>query len=199
MSTDTQTRACGSCTLCCKLVPVKALQKPDNVWCKHAKKGAGCAIYADRPAECRTWSCLWLADGDAIDIKLNDTGGANATVMLRWTLRRPDKAHFVIDEGADIVYVADKPLGVMQVWADPAYPGAWREDPAFRALVHRLAREGTATLVRHGLRTATLIRAGRLAPYGDWHEHEAPYTRPESTIEEKIAFFGTDGLKETAA
>lgn len=40
---------------------VSAIPKGRNVWCPHAsREGAGCSIYADRPAPCRDWSCAWL-------------------------------------------------------------------------------------------------------------------------------------------
>jgi hypothetical protein len=39
------TRSCGSCTLCCKLMPVlldDGEDKPAGEWCKHCTKGVGC-------------------------------------------------------------------------------------------------------------------------------------------------------------
>jgi hypothetical protein len=35
-------RACGKCTLCCKLMPVlldDGTDKPEGQWCKHCEKG----------------------------------------------------------------------------------------------------------------------------------------------------------------
>src|SRR5262245_35961657 len=61
-------KSCGSCTLCCKVVPVASLRKPRDTWCSHcnpkAPKGKGCNIYAERPRECVEWDCLWRIDGD---------------------------------------------------------------------------------------------------------------------------------------
>ena len=28
-------RACGACSLCCKLLPIAALDKPHDRWCMH--------------------------------------------------------------------------------------------------------------------------------------------------------------------
>jgi len=50
-------RECGSCNLCCKLVPVPALKKDGNEWCSHCDIGVGCKIYKDRPLDCKAFSC----------------------------------------------------------------------------------------------------------------------------------------------
>jgi hypothetical protein len=58
-------RACGTCSLCCKLPYVGVLNKPIDTWCPHARPGhGGCSIYADRPSICRTFVCGWLASTD---------------------------------------------------------------------------------------------------------------------------------------
>jgi len=55
-------KSCGSCTLCCKLLGITALEKPQGTWCRHCNKGSGCKIYSERPDECKTFFCLWLVD-----------------------------------------------------------------------------------------------------------------------------------------
>ena len=55
-------RTCGSCTLCCKVMEIKELEKPMNKWCDFCDRGVGCKIYPTRPSECRTFDCLWLKD-----------------------------------------------------------------------------------------------------------------------------------------
>ncbi len=55
-------RACGACSLCCKLLPIAALDKPHDRWCAHCRPGAGCMIYDSRPQTCRSFACQWLAD-----------------------------------------------------------------------------------------------------------------------------------------
>jgi len=53
---------CGGCTMCCKLLGIIDMEppKPKDVWCRHAQKGVGCAIYETRPLSCREYQCLWL-------------------------------------------------------------------------------------------------------------------------------------------
>ena len=53
-------RLCGGCTACCKTHEIRALAKPPAHWCPHCLPKQGCAIYAERPAECRSFACLWL-------------------------------------------------------------------------------------------------------------------------------------------
>ena len=55
-------RACGDCTLCCKVMAIEELAKPAGQWCRHCKPGRGCLIYDSRPAECSAFDCLWLID-----------------------------------------------------------------------------------------------------------------------------------------
>ena len=56
-----QPRLCGGCTACCTTHEIRALAKPPGHWCPHCQPGQGCGIYAERPEECRTYGCLWLA------------------------------------------------------------------------------------------------------------------------------------------
>jgi hypothetical protein len=59
-------RACGDCTVCCTVMKVPGVSKEAYTACQHACKG--CAIYATRPKECASYSCLWLLDekGDLV-------------------------------------------------------------------------------------------------------------------------------------
>jgi hypothetical protein len=71
-------RACGSCSLCCKLLAVPEFDKPANVWCQHAApEGRGCAIYATRPDGCRRFKCNWLTD-----LALSDAWKPNASKII---------------------------------------------------------------------------------------------------------------------
>ena len=67
-------RECGDCNLCCKLVPVPALKKEANEWCKHCEIGVGCKIYKDRPLDCRAFSCLWALSVTPEEYKPNKVG-----------------------------------------------------------------------------------------------------------------------------
>ena len=58
----------GGCTTCCKLPAAPApLNKPAGVWCQHCDKGKGCRNYAERPADCRSFMCLWKVMPDFPD------------------------------------------------------------------------------------------------------------------------------------
>lgn len=56
-------RACGECTMCCKLLGVMELKKRAGVWCPHCAIGSGCKIYIQRPPSCQDFMCLWLQGG----------------------------------------------------------------------------------------------------------------------------------------
>src|SRR4051812_22511432 len=55
-------RACGCCTLCCKVIAVTDFDKPPGVWCAHCIRGKGCGIYESRPTDCRTFFCEWMLE-----------------------------------------------------------------------------------------------------------------------------------------
>jgi hypothetical protein len=86
-------RSCGECTLCCRLMGVEELEKPNDKWCVHCK--GGCQVYNVRPQTCRDFTCLWLAGA----LRIED---------------RPDKTGVVCvpqDEGKTVVmHVRDEPL-----------------------------------------------------------------------------------------
>lgn len=51
-------RKCGDCKACCVLLPVRVLDKPANVPCKHLC-ASGCGIYPNWPDLCNRWECAW--------------------------------------------------------------------------------------------------------------------------------------------
>jgi hypothetical protein len=108
-------RECGDCTLCCKVMAIEELAKPAGSWCPHCKPGRGCLIYADRPAECRAFSCLWLTD---------DRFGPH------W---KPNKSKLVLTTSQD----------GLEIRCDPGFPDAWRREP-FRSEIGNLALSGEA-------------------------------------------------------
>jgi hypothetical protein len=137
-------RICGSCQLCCKLVPVPEIHKAAGTRCEHSKAGHGCTIYAARPFACRTWSCRWLADPE--------TAG----------MPRPDRCHYVIDLVLDYITAItddgkETEVPVLQVWVDPAFPEAHRA-PELRAyMLQMAAKHRLATIVRYDSRRAFMI------------------------------------------
>ena len=106
-------RECGDCTLCCKVMAIEELAKPVSSWCPHCKPGRGCLTYADRPAECRTFSCLWL-----VDHRLDQ----------HW---KPSKSKLVLTTSEDGI----------EVRCDPGFPDAWRKEP-FRSEICQWAVSG---------------------------------------------------------
>jgi hypothetical protein len=147
-------RRCGECTLCCTLLPVKALAKGASERCKH-QRGLGCNIYRKEgfPAECANWNCRWLINDDAGD------------------LQRPDRCHYVIDIIPDFITGIDNASGrqyripVVQIWIDPRFPDA-HEDPALRAWIVR--QEHFAALVRFNDRDAIFLLPPHMSDTGEW-------------------------------
>jgi hypothetical protein len=98
-------RSCGTCTLCCKILAITELKKPQGVWCSHCKPGRGCLIYSDRPTECRTFHCGYLTQ-----VELGD----------EW---KPDHSK--------IVLVAELDGNRIAAHVDPQRPDAWRREPYY--------------------------------------------------------------------
>jgi hypothetical protein len=147
-------RSCGECTLCCKLLPVREIEKHANTRCIH-QRHSGCRVYRKDgfPLSCRLWSCLWLVDAQ--------TAG----------LRRPDRSGYVIDMVAQPIWAQDNETGEMQetaaytIWCDPARREAWR-DPALLALVDQ---KRVPLLVRYSVEEAMVVIPPSLAN-GEWLE-----------------------------
>jgi len=180
-------RVCGSCSLCCKLLPIPGppLHKPANTRCKHQKHSKGCGIYATRPMPCRAFACRWLAD--------RETAG----------LSRPDRSHCVIDIEADYIEMLDedgsgepRKLGVVQIWCDPAFPDAHRA-PDLRAYMVRVAEQyGYATIIRYDESDAFVVFPPPLSSDRQWHERGGTIkarTRDEAEILRRYKVGVTDG------
>jgi hypothetical protein len=127
-------RACGTCMMCCKVPYIQEFEKPPGVWCRHAATGKGCVIYADRPASCRAFYCLWMQD---------------ARFGPEW---KPDKAKFV-------VYLQQNGVH-LQVAVDPNFPNAWTRAP-YIAQIRKWAAEGAErgqfVFVRIGARMIAVL------------------------------------------
>lgn len=153
-------RECGSCTLCCKLLPVKELRKPANTRCNY-QRHTGCRIYKNRPLSCRFWSCRWLT---------NHEGQAAL-------LPRPDHVHYVIDMIADKILIQDNETkeaiegDVLQIWVDPAHPDAHQEKHLRDYLQMMAIETGMPALIRNGSRSAFILFAPHF--FGEWKEHHS--------------------------
>lgn len=108
-------RACGDCTLCCKVMAIEELDKAAGKWCRHCKPGHGCQIYDSRPSECRDFNCLWLID---------------QRFGPHW---RPNKSKLVLTTSEDGI----------EVRCDPSFPDAWRKE-SFHGEIRTLAASGEA-------------------------------------------------------
>jgi hypothetical protein len=156
LNQSTSKRSCGGCTLCCRLVPVKSLNKPGGTRCKHQRFRTGCVVHKKEgfPAECHLWSCYWLATD--IDVP------------------RPDHAHYAIDIVPD--FVTAQNLGkevsvpVIQIWCDPHYPEAHR-DPKLRAWLDKMSRaDGWCALVRFNEVDAMFLLPPVMSDTRQWEE-----------------------------
>ena len=101
-------RSCGTCTLCCKVLSITELRKPQGSWCTHCKPGRGCTIYFNRPTECKAFYCGYLTQRELDD---------------EW---KPDRSK--------IVLVAELDGNRIVAHVDPQRPEAWRRDPFYSQL-----------------------------------------------------------------
>lgn len=171
-------RACGACDLCCKLLPVKDINKPANTRCEyqHLAPGHGCSIYPLRPYSCAMWTCRWLK---------NPTATA--------ALERPDISHYVIDVVPDYVTFRDDDTGavkgrfpVLQVWCDPEHRDA-HQDPALREL---LEHYHAMALVRFSSSEAFLLAPPSVTGAGWVEKKSTQPPEPTHTGEQLRAVMG---------
>ncbi len=135
-------RACGPCTLCCKVYALPEFGKPPGAWCKHCAPGKGCKIHDEPPNQCQQFFCLWMTDG---------------ALPEAW---RPDHAKFVLS----IV----PPNGFVYGQVDPGSPGAWRREPYYaglKSLARRLVGERRHVIMFVG-DEATLVMPEEAIPLG---------------------------------
>lgn len=98
-------RACADCTMCCKVLSISALQKPQGVWCPHCNIGRGCNIYGSHPSECSTFYCGYLTAEELGE---------------HW---RPNRCKLVV--------VAELEGTRLAIYVDPGSPSAWRTEPYY--------------------------------------------------------------------
>ena len=131
-------RTCGTCTMCCKVLEIDDFEKPAGAWCHNCIKTGGCAIYAQRPAVCREFECLWLTE-------------RTMPVTLK-----PEKIGTILMEEAD--------GEEYQAVCDPEKPFAWRHPLVFKHLVAK-AKEGRTVVARAGLKAWRVFDSGECAPW----------------------------------
>lgn len=101
-------RSCGDCAMCCKLLEIKALNKPANEWCVNCSTRKGCDIYETRPQTCHNFNCGYMTQG---------------AIGEEWW---PTTARMMI------TYTGDGKHLFIQV--DPTRPDAWRREPYYSQL-----------------------------------------------------------------
>jgi hypothetical protein len=101
-------RACGTCTLCCKVFDVPSLAKPAGQWCRHCAPGRGCGIHETRPEHCRSFHCLWMTA---------------PWLGPEW---KPERAKMVL--------TVDPATRYLLVQVDPGSAAAWKREPYYGQL-----------------------------------------------------------------
>lgn len=133
-------RACGGCTRCCEVVPVKEIGLKPFTRCPKLRDwtsthGPGCSIYADRPYSCRGWSCLWLKSAQLPDEM------------------RPDRSGVVVDEVVELISVEDNKTGKVteriaaQMWVAKGHEDDWKK-PEIGGGIEALVRHVGALIWR---------------------------------------------------
>jgi hypothetical protein len=127
-------KECGDCSLCCKLLGIEALNKPQGQWCPHCAKSQGCTIYDARPQECRDFACIWLE---------------NAALGPEWRPSRSKIVLYLIGDGARLI-----------AHVDQGSRDAWQKEPYYGQL-KRWARQwiktGPNVVVRIGSRLIAIL------------------------------------------
>jgi hypothetical protein len=113
---------------------IAALDKPAGAWCRHCQPDRGCAIYDQRPDECRDFVCGWLRMPQLDE---------------RW---KPSTCKFVL--------ATDDARTHMKIVVDAARPDAWRKEPyysTFRAWAQAGPEQGMKIMVAIGSRAIVIL------------------------------------------
>jgi len=122
-------KSCGECGMCCRLMGVEAIGKPQFVACPLYRKSCGCLDYDHRPQACADFICYWLH---------------MPSLDEAW---RPDRSGFVL-------HMANAGTR-LNVEVDPRTPNAWRAEPfhtAFRQWASAGRARGLSLMVWVGRR-----------------------------------------------
>lgn len=95
-------RDCGACTACCFELTIDdaALSKPPRQTCVHCV-AEGCAIYAKRPQDCRSWFCLWRRIADLSDALRPERSGLMACLMADPAAANPFQRIYIVVQWLD--------------------------------------------------------------------------------------------------
>jgi len=103
-------RECGACTACCFEITINdpVLAKPPRSLCMNCT-ARGCAIYAERPADCRSWYCAWRRMADLPDHLSPDRCGLLATLVENPDAANPLARLYIIVQWLDERPIARSP------------------------------------------------------------------------------------------
>ena len=125
-------KTCGSCTLCCQLVPVEEIGLPAFTRCPKLRSVVyatpGCSIYPDRPRSCKAWNCQWLVEDWPDDL-------------------RPDRCGVVVDIIPELIWVNGKEMPAIQMWAASGAEMSFMDDP-IAAVVRAAVEQDHAVIWR---------------------------------------------------
>ncbi len=123
-------RECGACTACCFEITIDdpQMHKPPRQTCVNCV-AEGCAIYADRPQDCRTWFCLWRRLSDLPDALSPDRCGMMACLVENPSAESPLQRLYVIAQWLDGQPItrsdeADTLLAALRRYALPVWVGS---------------------------------------------------------------------------
>jgi uncharacterized protein len=135
---DIPGKACGTCSMCCKVLEIEELRKPAGPACKNCIVGGGCRIYEARPNVCREFECVWKGD-------------RGMSLQLR-----PDRVGTILIEDEDTTEY--------QAVCDPDEPFAWRRPLMFQHLVS-MAKSGRIVVAKAGLKAWRIRASGEWHPH----------------------------------
>jgi len=129
---------CGECGLCCRLLSIPELKKPQGQWCPQIKHGnnnaKSCGIYAERPGSCRSFQCLWLVTQSRLGQQMQPE-------------MRPDRSHVVLVMDVFATHDISRTQRILFAHCDPKYPNAWRRGLTKTAIDNFGKRGGTVVVL----------------------------------------------------
>jgi len=120
-------RSCDGCTMCCKVLEIVELEKPQQTWCTNCAIGTGCKIYEDRPKPCREFYCQYRLDKGLGE---------------HWA-----------PKSSKIIVAYEDQNDRLAIHVDESRKTAWRDRPYYDEImnwVRRLTAEGKHVLVWEG-------------------------------------------------
>ncbi len=136
-------RSCGPCTVCCRVLEIKALHKPAGILCRH-NTGTACGIYPERPEACARWHCLWRKIGALPDELRPDRSGVVFSLESRPPIAEAPDAACIVGRAADGAQAFDQ-AEVVEAFA-------------------MFVREGSLPVWQASDRDATLVSRGGAIP-----------------------------------